>query len=260
MNEILFMGNVNSTFNKDIIKVLKQEFYLQIFNGKKPAFDLLMEVSRPDLVFVSCVEPTDELRGMLYYIKHHYSSVMVLTLGTKLETKKIMDLYQTPQFENIDRPAEDSFILSECSRAMEIGKLLVENEADVEGEEVAEQKRKNVLIVDDSQIVLRNIKAILDKRYDVSMAISGSKALMILGKKNIDLILLDYDMPVMDGKQVFKLLKANPDCSDIPIIFLTGVSSNEKVLDILGLKPDGYILKPPDADNILSRIEEIIGR
>lgn len=63
-----------------------------------------------------------------------------------------------------------------------------------------------------------------------------------------DLILLDYEMPVVDGSQVLEMIRSDPEFSDMPIIFLTGKSDKESVQKVMALKPDGYLLKtmPPE--------------
>lgn len=259
MREMIFIGNFSNPFNKEIIQVLNREFILQVFEGNNATFDALLEINKPDLIFVSLVKLTDELRDLLYYISSSHSNINVLTLGAEYETEPIRELYENVNFDNIERPASNSIIVSKCWKSMAKAVINKGMETETAAEESVPNARKSILLVDDSQVVLRNIKTILEKKYDVHMAVSGSQALMLLGKKHIDLILLDYDMPVMDGKQVFKILKSDPECKDIPVIFLTSVSSQEKVLDILSDKPDGYILKPPNVNGLLSRIEEVIG-
>ena len=78
------------------------------------------------------------------------------------------------------------------------------NEAEEMGTKQSE--KGHILVVDDSAIVLRNIKSILDKNYSVAVAPSGVHAFMSIGKKMPDLILLDYEMPEMNGRQVFEKL------------------------------------------------------
>ena len=87
------------------------------------------------------------------------------------------------------------------------------------------------------------------------MADSGMKALQFLAKTIPDLILLDYEMPLMDGRQVLELLKNDEDFKKIPVIFLTGKNDTDSVKKVLELKPDGYILKSSGADKIINEID-----
>ena len=109
-------------------------------------------------------------------------------------------------------------------------------------------------------MVLRNIKSILQNHYSVAVAPSGVHAFISIGKRTPDLILLDYEMPEMNGKEVLEKLQAEEEYADIPVIFLTSVDNKEIVLELLSLKPAGYILKPADSAMLLDRIENIIGK
>ena len=126
----------------------------------------------------------------------------------------------------------------------------------------AQEKKEplHILVVDDNAMVLRNIKAILEKNYSVSVAPSGVHAFISIGKKVPDLILLDYEMPEMNGKEVLKKLQATKEYADIPVVFLTSMDNREIVLELLALMPAGYILKPVDSGMLLEKIEDIIGK
>lgn len=115
--------------------------------------------------------------------------------------------------------------------------------------------REKILVVDDSGVVLRDIKAWLGDKYKVFMADSGMKAIQFLTGTIPDLILLDYEMPIMDGRQVLELLKNDEQFSKIPVIFLTGKNDAKSVKKVLELKPDGYILKGSGADKIINEVD-----
>ena len=71
---------------------------------------------------------------------------------------------------------------------------------------------------------------------------SGMQAISFLMKKSVDLVLLDYEMPVTTGPQVLRMLRSEPDTANLPIVFLTGISDEESVKQVIALKPEGYIL------------------
>lgn len=128
------------------------------------------------------------------------------------------------------------------------------------GEEDKINETGHILVVDDNAMVLRNIKSILDGKYTVAVAPSGVHAFLAIGKKKPDLILLDYEMPEMNGKEVFEKLQAEEELKDIPVVFLTSVDSREIVLELLALKPAGYLLKPVDSQLVLDKVHEVIGK
>lgn len=126
---------------------------------------------------------------------------------------------------------------------------------------VDETPKKNILVIDDDPMMLRLIKSELKDLYSVATAVNGKIALDFLRRKDVlpDLILLDYEMPDMDGAQVFERLRTNLNTSNIPIVFLTGVNDREKIKKVFALKPQGYLLKPIDCDKLIQTIKHIIG-
>ena len=113
-----------------------------------------------------------------------------------------------------------------------------------------------ILVVDDILANLQLIGTILDEHgYDVSLAKSGPEALELVKSIKPDLILLDIMLPGMDGFEVIKNLKNNPETQDIPVIFLT--SKNETSDIIKGFKTGGvdYVIKPFEAEILLARIK-----
>ncbi|MBQ7678774.1 MAG: response regulator [Butyrivibrio sp.] len=120
--------------------------------------------------------------------------------------------------------------------------------------------RKHILVVDDDPEQLSLIKSQLREFYDVTLISNGRSALKALEKHRVNLILLDYLMPEMDGPAVLTRLREVPEYRDIPVVFLTGVSEKSVVKKtILELKPQGYILKPPKKAELVAKIIDIVG-
>lgn len=118
------------------------------------------------------------------------------------------------------------------------------------------QIKKKVLVVDDSGAVLRNVKEWLEDKYQVILANSGTLAMKQMETKRPDLVLLDYEMPVYDGKQVLEMIRANPQFSSVPVIFLTGKNDRETVLKVTALKPEGYLLKSQEPSQIVKAVDD----
>ena len=74
-------------------------------------------------------------------------------------------------------------------------------------------------------------------------------------KEKVNLILLDYEMPIVDGPQVLQMLRQEPATANIPVVFLTGVGTREGVSRVMELKPDGYILKSTTRDDLLAFLD-----
>lgn len=110
---------------------------------------------------------------------------------------------------------------------------------------VIPQEKKLVLVVDDAPANLQVVRSILKDDFKIRVATSGAKALdLVKAKPHPDLILLDVEMPEMDGYQVCGILKATPEARDIPVIFLTG--KTEAVDETKGFEVGAvdYIHKP----------------
>lgn len=130
-------------------------------------------------------------------------------------------------------------------------------EAEAEKSLAASGEKKHILIVDDDRNVLKMLKAALGERYEVTAMINGVMVDKLLETKNVDLIILDYEMPIETGAEIFRRLKENPRAAHIPVCFLTGVSEREKILEVMSLKPHGYLLKPIDMDMLTATIRNL---
>ena len=118
------------------------------------------------------------------------------------------------------------------------------------------QTKKKILVVDDSGAMLRNVKGWLEHHYQVVLPNSGAMAIKYLATDRPDLVLLDYEMPIVDGKQVLGMIRAEKEFSDIPVIFLTSKDDKESVLQVMSLKPDGYLLKTLEPAKIIQAVDD----
>jgi putative two-component system response regulator len=114
---------------------------------------------------------------------------------------------------------------------------------------------KRILVVDDNLSILKQISAHLAGEYEVSLAKSGLLALQICIKEKPDLILLDIEMPDMDGFDVLTRLKENPYLDRIPVIILTANHSAETEIKALELGARDFIMKPVEKSILIHRIE-----
>lgn len=80
--------------------------------------------------------------------------------------------------------------------------------------------------------------------------------MMYIADNRPDLILLDYEMPVISGPQVLEMIRSETKVDSIPVIFLTGKGDRESVMKVLELKPDGYLLKTTDKAALLKSLED----
>ena len=116
----------------------------------------------------------------------------------------------------------------------------------------------SILVVDDNPKFLAD--ALPMYGYDVSVANDGLEAIKILNDKSFDLILLDVMMPNMDGWDTLKAIRNNKNIKYIPVIMITAVSEDQKMVSGLKIGADDYIVKPFILPNLLARIEAVLRR
>ncbi|MCR5024570.1 MAG: response regulator [Lachnospiraceae bacterium] len=141
---------------------------------------------------------------------------------------------------SLNVPSIDRFMW--LSRPLDMEKLEENVEKALESEVAADVKRK-ILIVDDDPSYAGMVREWIKDNYQVNVVTAGMQAIAFLLKHPVDLILLDYEMPVVDGPQVLQMLRQEPETRHIPVVFLTGVGTTEEVKRVMALKPSGYILK-----------------
>lgn len=118
-------------------------------------------------------------------------------------------------------------------------------------------KKPTVLIVDDDDMMLQMAEYILNKDADVRIlkASSGMQCIGTLQQEIVDLVLLDIQMPGMDGLRTMELIRKREDWKDIPVIFLTATSDKGTVIKASQLGVAGYIKKPFLPLDLVQRVE-----
>ncbi len=126
-----------------------------------------------------------------------------------------------------------------------------------EGEAVDKLKEfKSILIVDDDATALRSMKNLLATHYKILVANSGMNAITILAKNKVDLILLDFEMPIVNGPKVLEMIRSDPNTANIPVMFLTAKGDKRSIMEVLRFKPEKYLLKTMLPKDIIDSIDE----
>lgn len=111
-----------------------------------------------------------------------------------------------------------------------------------------------ILAVDDTKLNLDILVSALGDAYDISVAMNGEMALRLAAEGKPDLILLDIMMPGMDGFEVLKRLKEQPETREIPVIFLSAISDIPSKSKGFSLGAVDYIIKPFHVDEVIARV------
>lgn len=117
---------------------------------------------------------------------------------------------------------------------------------------------KHILIVDDSQFNLAIAQDILKKHYRVSTVSSGGEAIEFAKQNRLDMVLMDIEMPGMNGMDTLRYMKLDNSLGNIPVIFLTGVSDAEVEKQCLDLGAQDFITKPFAPLVMLRRVERVM--
>lgn len=290
MKKILFIAKVNHIV-KELNNILNQYYRVQLCNYNADTVMGMMELVEPDLVLISLIGFSDPDTSVYSSVHLQYPDTPVFTIGDESEARHFARYYVMDQFENLTRPISGMDVVNAIAKRLELkenegadfllkdedkkpqGKSLLdqfpmlaaeENKPSVEEktrddqEESDKDTRKNILVVDDNAGTLRNIKSMLEEDYNVTIVPSGIKAVAMLGRKKPDLIILDYEMPVVDGKQTLEMIRAEEEFADIPVLFLTGVNNRDQIRAVLSLNPAGYLLKPPNREKLIEAIKKAL--
>lgn len=252
---IAFVGE-ETRVNSELYQLLNWRFdvirYEHIDEGCYKEFAAF----KPELVVANMVDSGLMYQGLFSYLENNCPEIQIVAITRDLPDKSYEKFYQSEQFHRILHPTTGRRIVETCT-------AIIAAKGNGKQEDVTElfkkrNEKQHILVVDDNAVVLRNIKGILENKYSVAVAPSGFHAFVSIGRKTPDLILLDYEMPEMNGKEVIMKLQSDDELKEIPVVFLTSADTKEIVMELMALKPAGYILKPVDSDKLLERIGQII--
>lgn len=122
------------------------------------------------------------------------------------------------------------------------------------------QVRKRILVVDDDPVMLATLQGWLSKRYMYYSVNSGNNAINFLSNHEVDLILLDYDMPGYNGPDTLRMIRQKDKLKKQPVMFLTSRNDRESVLSIKNLGVERYLLKSLPNDEILDSIQDFFDK
>jgi putative two-component system response regulator len=117
------------------------------------------------------------------------------------------------------------------------------------------RKEFTLLIVDDQKENIQILASALENEYSIRFALNGRSALSLLQQEQVDLILLDVMMPEMDGFNVCRELKKNPETSDIPVIFVTALAELSDEAEGFAVGAVDYLIKPVRPAIVKARVE-----
>ena len=184
------------------------------------------------LVNLSGLESTEKLKA--------FTSSKIFLLGTQAEV------------DGVNISGAEAFIRP--FNANEIRDKLSELSKD------AKDFQRMILLVDDDSVMIKTLREGLSTSYKVLPANSGANALKILERFAPDMILLDYEMPEMNGPQVLEAIRNNARTAKIPVMFLTAKNDAGSIEKIEALNPEGHMLKTLPLKEIKGIIQNFFDR
>lgn len=122
--------------------------------------------------------------------------------------------------------------------------------------EIKSVKRKSILVVDNDVNSSSYLKSILSVKYKVRSVTSPNECIKLLAKNKPDLIITEYKLPVCSGAQLTSMIKSEDE--DMPILFYTNVTDTDKMIGLMSLGIDGYLLKSLGAKEIINRVDTVL--
>jgi ABC-type sugar transport system substrate-binding protein/DNA-binding response OmpR family regulator len=199
--------------------------------------------------------PLSELAASKDLQEHDRTLVDILQRNVDRLSKIVYDVLN---FRNDTPPAID-----DSNAAKEMKKETASVAADKESARPEKQVTDDsglptVLVVDDNEDMRRYIRTLLTDKYYVTEAVDGENGLQVAHETIPDIIVSDVMMPVMDGLEFCRRIKADTMTSHIPVILLTARSTEEQQLEGLGSGADDYMTKPFSAQLLLARIDNLL--
>lgn len=244
MSKILFINEKMSFMSEAIINRLRQEMLeVQEVGTDVTAISRIEEMPS---IFILYLQNEDNLmEDVLGYIRDliEEKGMRFFVIATQDEFDTVMGNFP-PHFitQKFIRPVD----LNDLAKAMH-----KENDALARLEEF-----KTILLVDDDPTALRSMKNLLSSKYKIFVANSGMNAITLLAKNKVDLILMDFEMPVVTGPKIMEMLRSDPSTSHIPVMFLTSKGDKESIMEVVRLKPEKYLLKTMLPKEIMDSIDE----
>jgi CheY-like chemotaxis protein len=280
MGKLLLVGKL-TTYYRELSSALSKIYEVRACVDKLPIFNEMFKNHEPDLIIAIIDKKGEDDQELLTALENDYRKVPVICICPDADDEWIKSQMRWYRFVYMSakytieelcqmiehlvngKPIEEKDVEPLCDEEVEeVLKSLDKytfSAPDSSPPESSKSEKKDILLVDDSGVALRTLKGLIGDKYDVRMATSGIDAISMIHKKCPDLIFLDCQMPLLDGKQTMEKIRELEEAKDIPIVFVTAVNDKAHIKAVLGLKPAGYLLKPVDKDKLLETIEMVIG-
>ena len=234
--ETFLVNTIKNNLDKNGFLFVETAMSVRELNEKKDSAELM-------LMYVD--DTIDEARDVLVFVKD-----LLLEEG-----KELVLLGDRNEVASVEKVIPKELIAGIFERPFDM-RAIMDRVGDFLIQQRMQQNKKMILIVDDDPTYLKLIKEWLKDDYRVSMANSGMQAITWLANNCADLVLLDYEMPTIKGSKGLEMLRSDAQIADTPVMFLTGKSDKQSIIEVLALKPAGYLLKSIDRKTLLETLNK----
>lgn len=251
MKKVLFVAKFNE-YTKELQKNLSDSYETQLCSDNVAIVSRMLQMFQPDLVLINLDDFDETHRPLFEELTKRHGRFPTVTFGDADVYRVFESFYEVDNFHHVMKTADEEKI------KQTIQNYIRTEPYDDNEEEQEQEERKLVLLVDDSPMILRSMKQMLEKEYRVMMATSGMQAMSAIAREKPDAVILDYEMPMCDGKETLEMIRKKNEMADIPVIFLTGHGDAEHIQSVLDLNPAAYFLKPPKAEKIRETLRQLL--
>ncbi len=250
MYKLFLIGKFNNNF-ESVNNFLSSYFSVQVCVDNLIMIKGMLKINKPDVIVINMAGLVEDKAEIFEELNASYADVPKICMLEGQVPEGFREFINEESYQIVESFSANDMLLEKIHNLFDIN-----YDVDSNVFEKNNSGRKCVLLIDDSAIQLRALNEMLKGKYDVLMATSGVKALTLIGKCLPDIILLDYDMPVCDGKMTLQMIREIEEARDIPVIFLTGLSDMDHIRSVLDLHPAGYLLKPASRKMIFEVVEK----
>ena len=241
---LVIVGNPNEFLAKNLKTAIEQSDLDLDVRIIKYSVDELhkLDITVCGLIFI--IESTSSVSNFLNFAKDFMNDKTVkmygIMIGEEVELAEASKYLAGCKVISCNRPIAITDVVAQLKR--------------LDAEQKKDSQKKRILIIDDDPVFLRTMKTKLSNAYRVFVANSGASGIMVLSKHEMDLILLDIEMPVTTGPKVMEMLQNEPKLSSIPVMYLSGRCDVKTVTEALVTKPVNYLTKTQSLDEIYATI------
>lgn len=243
MKKIILCG-INNDYLTDLSDMFHEEYKLAVCEDDPDMLYEMIKILRPDLLVLVLLGTSRINGGDMEAVKTAYPELPIAAVVSVKQSGMYDDILHGENIRTLVYPVDNARILDTAHFFVGVDD---------------ERFKKKILVVDDNPMFLRNIRSVLEDDYEVLLAASGLQAMAVIKRKLPDMIFLDYDMPVHDGKETLKMIRGNETSKNIPVVFLSGVTDPESVEAMNSLDVSGYLKKPYSPDDLTACTRKILG-